>query len=98
MRRERAMELIREGRTTAAIRAITGMAYHTVEALREEMPDVPRPPRAPRTPKAVPPALAPHPTPFLRPPADMHGWYCGACTWWGESVDDYKAHKKMHEA
>ena len=77
--------LIEEGYTDAGIARLLSLAVTTVRALRSKhtaMQGV-----------ALPGA---DDTPRTRPVGHWGGWYCGSCSWWGDSLDAYVLHTKKY--
>lgn len=88
-RQQQARILIEEGYTNASIGRMLSMAPDTVRGLRHKLTttQIHQPLHG-----TMPERLAQE-----RPAGHWGGWYCGSCSWWGDSIDDYLIHKKKHE-
>jgi hypothetical protein len=88
-RQQQAMILIEEGYTNATIARRLDMAVDTVRGLRHRLTT--------NQGLRLPAGAGDERIPPERPAGSWGGWYCGSCSWWGASRDDYLIHKKQHE-
>jgi hypothetical protein len=88
-RQQHAMILIEEGYTNATIARRLAMSADSVRGLRHKLTTN----QGPRLLAGTVNERAPQD----RPAGSWGGWYCGSCSWWGDSLDDYLIHKKQYE-
>ena len=81
--------LIHEGYTNTTTARVLSISADTVRAIRQKINTNQTPPPAGEIDVDV--------VPHERPPGHWGGWYCGSCSWWGETIDEYIFHTKKHE-